>query len=60
MESKKMNVTEEWLHVITQLTLSYRSNRNQLVKREDQIVETRDVVSTLIYSNEIKPKNLIF
>jgi hypothetical protein len=60
MESKKMNVTEEWLLVITQLTLSYRSNRNQRLKCEDQIADTKAIASTLISRDEIKLRNQIF
>lgn len=60
MESKKLNVTEEWLQVITQLTLSYRRKLNETVKDDVQDTEVIELVSKLNSSNEIKQENRMF
>ncbi|MEH6450781.1 MAG: hypothetical protein V7765_19095 [Oleispira sp.] len=60
MESKKLNVTEEWLQVITQLTLSYRRKLNETVKDDVQDKEVIELVSKLNRSNEIKQENRMF
>jgi hypothetical protein len=62
MEGKKLNVTEEWLQVITQITLSYRRKQSETVNIKDQEknIAVVEIVVPTINSNEIKPKNLIF
>jgi hypothetical protein len=69
MESKRLNVTEEWLQVITQLTLSYRRNRIEAVKVEvqgdnlvelGQLAEVDVVIAAPIHRNEIKKGNQMF
>ena len=62
MEGKKLNVTEEWLQVITQIALSYRRKQSATVNIKDQKknIEVVEIVAPTINSNEINPKNLIF
>jgi len=60
MESKKLNVTEEWLQVITQLTLSYRRKLNETVKDDVQGTEVIELVSKLNNRKEIKLENRMF
>lgn len=60
MESKKLNVTEEWLQVITQLTLNYQRKLNETVKGDVQDTEVIELVSKLNSSNEIKQENRMF
>jgi hypothetical protein len=62
MEGKKLNVTEEWLQVITQIALSYRRNQSETVNIKDQKknIAVVEIIVPTINSNEIKPKNLIF
>ena len=62
MEGKKLNVTEEWLQVITQIALSYRRKQSATVNIKDQKknIEVVEIVVPTINSNEINPKNLIF
>tara|TARA_B110000438_G_C15700535_1_gene600866 strand:- start:511 stop:699 length:189 start_codon:yes stop_codon:yes gene_type:complete len=62
MEGKKLNVTEEWLQVITQIALSYQRKQSETVNIKDQEknIEVVEIVVPTINSNEINPKNLIF
>jgi hypothetical protein len=60
MESKKLNVTEEWLQVITQLTLNYQRKLSEAVKGDVQDTEVIELVSKLNRSNEIKQENRMF
>lgn len=54
MESKKLNVTEEWLQVITELTLGYRRNMKQTVKEDDQKVHVCQAVELLPVPSNVK------
>jgi hypothetical protein len=51
MESKKLNVTEEWLQVITQITLSYQRKLADAVKVEDDTREFSQVDELIFTSS---------
>jgi hypothetical protein len=51
MESKKLNVTEEWLQVITQITLSYQRKVTEIVKVEDHTREFGQVDELIFTSS---------
>lgn len=56
MESKKLNVTEGWFQVITQLTLSYQRK----LRVEDQVRESVDVTEIMmapVVTLDIKQEN---
>ncbi|MBQ0732539.1 MAG: hypothetical protein KBT75_17690 [Oleispira antarctica] len=55
MKGKKLNVTEEWLQVITQLTLNYRRHQNNAVNAEKgKVIDRGDVIVPPLNSYHIK------
>jgi hypothetical protein len=60
MESKKLNVTEEWFQVITQLTLSYQRQLSASVRIDDQVresVKVNEIVMAPVIRLDIKREN---
>ena len=67
MDGNKLNVTEEWLQVITQLTLNYQRKANKTVgitkvemKPEDGGIKAVELISLSVKKIEIKPENRMF
>jgi len=51
MESKTLNVSEEWFQVITQLTLSYQRKLTEAVKVKDHAREFSQVDEMIFTSS---------
>lgn len=61
MDGNKLNVTEEWLQVITQLTLSYQRKVNQTVditkvERKPEISRIKVVELIQLPANQLETK----
>lgn len=67
MDGNKLNVTEEWLQVITQLTLNYQRRANKTVgiakaemKPEANGIKTVELIQLPINQLEAKPESRMF